>query len=465
MQAPSAEVGQRLLDLAEGQWFDRKSIRVAPRDLAKTKIALANADGGTIVVGLHDGCVEGVGAQTGKLNDLVQAALDHADPPIRVRRSMLPCMRAGGEPDELLVLEIEPSDQVHATKRDDVFLRVGDEDRRLSFAQRQELVFDKGQASFESRILPGASADVLEESVVSEYAARLGAVDAMRMLQARGLACDGQLTVAGTLLFAELPQRFMPEAFVRVVRYRGTERGAGAHQQVTQDVRIEGPIPRQIPEAQRVIAELQPTRRAFVASAGRFGPVALVPEEVWLEGLVNAVIHRSYSMSGDHIRIEIFDDRIEISSPGRFPGLVGMSDPLEAPRFARNPHIARVCADLEFGQELGEGLRRMFHEMRLAGLQEPVYRQTSGSVHVTLSTELANSAIDAQLAASARVVVRALRALREASGLSTGEVATLLDVSPPTALKRLRAMQAAGLVAWSGKSPKDPRASWILPPA
>ncbi|MGH2941167.1 MAG: ATP-binding protein [Solirubrobacteraceae bacterium] len=42
-------------------------------------------------------------------------------------------------------------------------------------------------------------------------------------------------------------------------------------------------------------------------------------------------------MSGDHIRIEIFDDRIEISSPGRFPGLVGMSDPLEAPRFARNP--------------------------------------------------------------------------------------------------------------------------------
>ena len=104
----------------------------------------------------------------------------------------------------------------------------------------------------------------------------------------------------------------------------------------------------------------------------------------------------------------------------------------------------------------------MFHEMRLAGLQEPVYRQTSGSVHVTLSTELANSAIDAQLAASARVLVRALR---EAGGLSTGEVATLLDVSPPTALKRLRAMQAAGLVAWSGKSPKDPRASWILPPA
>lgn len=172
-------------------------------------------------------------------------------------------------------------------------------DQHARFGQAGELsTFSSSSRTRElndsSRIVPGASADVLEESVVSEYAARLGAVDAMRMLQARGLACDGQLTVAGLLLFAELSQRFMPEAFVRVVRYRGTERGVGAHQQVTQDVRIEGPIPRQIPEAQRVVAELQPTRRAFVASAGRFGPMALVPEEVWLEGLVNAVIHRSY---------------------------------------------------------------------------------------------------------------------------------------------------------------------------
>src|SRR5215218_2737571 len=104
MKAPQAEVGKRLLALPEDQWFDRKSIRIAPRDLAKTEIALANADGGTIVVGLHGNRVEGVDAQTGKLNDLVQAALDHAEPPIRAPHSMLPCVRQDGAADELLIL-------------------------------------------------------------------------------------------------------------------------------------------------------------------------------------------------------------------------------------------------------------------------------------------------------------------------------------------------------------------------
>lgn len=187
----------------------------------------------------------------------------------------------------------------------------------------------------------------------------------------------------------------------------------------------------------------------------------LVPEDVWLEGLVNALVHRSYSLSGDHVRVEIFDDRIEISSPGRFPGIVSLSHPLDAPRFARNPHIARVCADLAFGQELGEGLRRMFNEMRVAGLQDPEYRQTQASVQVILSTEPVNRALDAQLGGSARAIIQALR---DSGGLSTGEVAEVLDVSPPTALKRLRLMEGAGMVTWHGKSPKDPRASWVLPP-
>lgn len=459
--AASGETAALLLALTEDQWFDRKSIRIAPRDLAKTEIAMANADGGTIIVGLHDGRAEGVDASLSKVNDLVQAARDHAVPPVRTTHSLVACVLADGETDRLLVIDVSPSDQVHATTRDEVYLRVGDEDRKLSFVQRQELVFDKGQATYESRILQGTSIDVVDSELVLEYALRLGANDPERMLHARGLAVDGQLTVAGTLLFSELPQRFMPEAFVRVLRYHGTERGSGASQQIAEDIRIEGPIPKQIPWARAEISRLQPTRRALIASEGRFGPVPLVPEDVWLEGLVNAVVHRSYSLAGDHIRVEIFDDRIEITSPGRFPGLVGMSHPLEAPRFARNPHIARVCADLEFGQELGEGLRRMFNEMRLAGLQDPDYRQTAATVQVVLSTEPVNRALDAQLAASARAVVQALR---ESGGLSTGEVAGVLAVSPPTALKRLRAMERAGMVLWSGKSPKDPRASWTLPP-
>ncbi len=68
-----------------------------------------------------------------------------------------------------------------------------------------------------------------------------------------------------------------------------------------------------------LVDEWQPCRRALGAS-GRFEALPLVPTDAWLEAVVNAVVHRSYSMSGDHIRVDVFDDRIEVESPGAFPG-------------------------------------------------------------------------------------------------------------------------------------------------
>ena len=255
-----------------------------------------------------------------------------------------------------------------------------------------------------------------------------------------------------------VPAGVPSETYVRILRYRGTERGAGASQQLLADNRIEGAIPHQLWEAHQVIGELQPFRRALT-DRGRFGPVALLPENAWLEGLVNAVVHRSYSLAGDHIRVEIFDDRIEISSPGRFPGLVSLDDPLSATRFARNPRIARVAADLQFGQELGEGIRRMFEEMRTAGLVDPVYRQSSGSVQLTLSTELADKALEARLPRQSRLIISSLR---EAGRLSTGEIAEVIEMSKPATQTRLKALQEEGLIQWVGKSKRDPRAYWTL---
>jgi ATP-dependent DNA helicase RecG len=111
---------------------------------------------------------------------------------------------------------------------------------------------------------------------------------------------------------------------------------------------------------------------------GLFEAQPIVPRDAWLEGVVNAVIHRSYSLAGDHIRVEIYPDRVEIESPGRFPGLANPASPLLISRFARNPRIARVCADLRIGQELGEGIKRIFEEMRRVGLTDPVYKQGGG---------------------------------------------------------------------------------------
>lgn len=454
-----AERGPAVLALAEDQWFERKSSRVRSEDVAETLIGFANAEGGLLVIGLWDGRVEGTDRAGRRLSLWQQAALDYSVPTVACRSRLVDCVNDVGSRDHLLVLDVETSGQVHATKGDEVFLRVGDSTRRLTFAQRQELLFDKGQATYESTFVAGASIVDLDEGLLRSYAAAVNHPEPNRLLRARGLVGEGgQLTVAAVLLFAENPQRWLPEAVVRVLRYEGSERGSGARQRLLEDVRVEGPIPLQLARARHEVAGRMPTRRAL-ASSGRFERVSLVPEDAWLEGVVNAVIHRSYSVGGDHIRVEIFDDRVEIQSPGRFPGIAQPDDPLRVTRFARNPRIARVCSDLDFGQELGEGIRRMFDEMRLAGLADPVYFQSSASVRLTLSSTPVDRALEARLPAGARDLVRLIR---EAGRVSTGDLVEASGRSRPVVLRSLRALEAAGVIRWTGRSSKDPRACWTL---
>ncbi|HET9059383.1 MAG TPA: ATP-binding protein [Acidimicrobiales bacterium] len=456
---PFKDRGKALLALHEDQWFDRKSNRVSPQDLANSIIGFANAEGGLIVVGLWNGQIEGTDQVIERVPAWQQCALDFTVPAVPARTRLIDCVNQKGSPDHLLLMEVETSEKVHANQRDEVFLRVGDENRRLSFSQRQELLYDKGQATFESTAVDGARYADLDQELVLSYAEAVKSSDPERLLRARGLVTRaGQLTVGAVLMFAEHPQSWFPEASVRVLRYQGTERGSGARQRLVDDVRLEGPIPQQLVEARQAVFERMPARRALGAS-GRFERVGLVPQDAWLEALVNAVVHRSYSVSGDHVRIEIFDDRLEVESPGRFPGIAEARDPLEVTRFARNPRIARVCADLAFGQELGEGIRRMFEEMRLAGLADPLYHQTSGSVRVTLSSAPFDRALEDRLPPGARNL---LRLVREAGRISTGEAVEAIGRSRPLVLKQLRALEDAGLISWSGHSRNDPRAFWSL---
>jgi ATP-dependent DNA helicase RecG len=98
--------------------------------------------------------------------------------------------------------------------------------------------------------------------------------------------------------------------------------------------------------------------------------------------------------------------------------------------------------------------------MRAAGLVDPVYRQTSASVLLTLSAEPVDRALDARLPDEARTIAAALRG---AGRLSTGEIAQELGISRPATIRCLKTLRDEGLVEWVGKSPRDPRAYWRLP--
>ncbi len=451
---PPDEAVKHLLELPESQWFERKSGIIKPVDLAVPLIAMANSEGGVVVAGLSDGKIVPISDKAD--NDLRQAAIDFTVPTVRVRVEEL--LTSQGR---ILAFRVGPDDHVHESKKGECFQRVGDESRRLTFAQRQELEWDRGVTRFDGTAVPSTDITDLSAAQLAAYQQALGSASPELTLRARDLLTrDNEITVAAYLLFADRPQIIYPSAHVRVLKYADIERGSGRTHTLEEgtDTRCEGSIPQQITQAMHVIQELLPRRQAL-GDSGRFEGVPMIPTDAWLEGLVNAVVHRSYSIGGDHIRVEIFPNRIEITSPGRFPGMANPAHPESINRYARNPRIARVCADLGITQELGEGIRRIFSEMRRVGLADPMYVQTTETVRLTL---LASNAVpEAIMTSLGAGAIRVLDALRLAQRpLGTGQITELVDLARPTVLRHLNALRDAGLVVWEGDSPKDPRAAW-----
>ncbi|MCQ4612629.1 MULTISPECIES: RNA-binding domain-containing protein [unclassified Corynebacterium] len=443
-----------LLTRPEDQWFERKSFRIKPKDLAKAIIAFANAEGGVIAVGITDRQFDGLPSAR-QDNDLRQSAFDHTDPTVRVEIESLRIDDA----TSVYLFHILPSERVHYSNSGECFLRIGDETKQLGPDGILELRYLKGEQQFDAIVPPRAEPGDLDMAQVERYAEAIGSASAQDALRARNLIDRaGNPRTAALLLFGKHPQEFFPNAHVRVVQFNDIDRLPGHGQQILYDERFDGTLPEQIQQARTAISKILPKVRRLVGS-GLFEEEDLIPPDVWLEGLVNAVIHRSYSMAGDHVRFEIYPDRVEVSSPGRFPGLVDPSKPEAIARFARNPLIARGTAELRIGQELGEGIRRMIAGMRKAGFADPVYRQTSGSVVLTLkAVQRLDESLRADLPRYSTEVLAALQA--SPHPLSTGQVANALHLSNPPVRRALQALRDAGLVQWNGSGLRDPRATW-----
>jgi ATP-dependent DNA helicase RecG len=445
----------------EDQWFDRKSNRVQPRQLADVMAAFANAEGGVIAIGFRGDRVEGVDDSRNRIAPWRQAALDLTEPSVRHRFEEVPCVNHRGRADHIVLIEVEASERVHLNTRGDTYLRVGDETRRLGPFEAQELRYDKGESVFDGTPAQGISMDDLDPDLTARYGKAVGSrFDVRAILEARGLAARRKglvPTVAGALVLGRHPQVAFSEASVRLLRYQGSSRETGSRSNVARDRRLDGPLPLQITAARRLLRRWMP-RAIRLAGSGTFEEMTIIPDFAWLEALVNGVVHRSYSMGGDHVRVEVFDDRLEVESPGRLPGLVRPEN-IRRTRFARNPRIARAMNDLGYGRELGEGVDRMFEEMQRAGLSDPIYSEGPASVRVTLLADpLAKRILEFLPTGSERFAEYLTRTGR----VSTSLAVQLFGASRPTALKYLHLLREAGLIEHVGTSLKDPRGFWRL---
>lgn len=461
----------------ETYYFDRKSARKDTAEIAKHISAFANAAGGKLVIGIEDdGTVSGFkrdGAH--EIEDFKRAAITDFVPSPAVTSKELLVVNAEGESDLILVLDIAAStDRVIARKKDnEVFLRQRDNSVKLDREQVRALEYDKSQRNFEEEVCPRSSLDDVDHEVLARYKASLGAdVSDEQLLRSRGFLVDGHLTNAGVLLFSDNPTRFLPCARVRVLKYEGSARETGSRMNLVKERTFDGPIPRVIDEVKAMISS-QLREFQFLGDDGIFKVIPEYPEFAWFEGLVNAVTHRNYAIAGDHIRVSIFDDRMEIQSPGKLPNIVTL-DNMRNTRYSRNPGIARVLAEMGWVRELNEGVQRIYDEMQSFFLHDPIFAEPNdASVMLTLENSITSRVMRRDDALAGDVGQEVLDGLSEyeltalqyiyAKGrITVRELCTLLNRSVKVARPVLRGLVGKGVLVWHGSSPKDPSQHYTL---
>lgn len=153
------------------------------------------------------------------------------------------------------------------------------------------------------------------------------------------------------------------------------------------DERFENNIPTLIDELRLFLKASFKDYYFLDITQGKFVKVPEYPEAAWLEGIVNALCHRSYNVQGNSVYIKHFDDRIEISNSGPLPAQVTIEN-IKTERFARNPRLTRVLEDLGYVRQLNEGVSRIYESMERSMLSLPEYKEKNGNVILTLKNRI-----------------------------------------------------------------------------
>ncbi|PSN19045.1 ATP-dependent DNA helicase RecG [filamentous cyanobacterium CCP5] len=376
---------QKILVLEESHFCDIKSIDISPAKLTKAISAFANAEGGELFIGIEDTPRVWRGFQA------QEAANGH----IQALEGLFPLgtdfqyefLSNPNEAGILLRLQVAKTRDIKPASDTKVYLRRGAQSLPITDPERIErLKRDKGLTSFESEPI-NCPRDLVtnSENILAFLIEVVPTAEPEVWLRKQLLLLDNKPTVAAALLFAEEPQAIIPKRCgIKIYQYKTSQDDGTRESLEFNPISIEGCIYNQIRdavnEASKIVESVRVRTPEGLTSAK-------YPPEAIHEIVTNAVIHRDYSIADD-IHIRIFDNRVEVLSPGTLPGHVTVTNILEE-RFARNPALIRIINKFPDppNKDVGEGLNTAFLSMREMKLKEPVIDQTGGYVKVILRHE------------------------------------------------------------------------------
>ncbi|SNB46736.1 ATP-binding protein [Geobacter sp. DSM 9736] len=359
-------------------------------DIAKTLVAFANADGGELFVGIEDdGTITGLPHSVDEIDQLKNSYVTHVHGHTPLPKPHVSLVQL--EDQRVLYFSIGKGNEFAYLTSDGKCLKrldlesvpVGSERIRAERLELESRTWDRA-------VDPSASLDDLDFDLLQQVSNQIAyGVTPEKCLQHLGIAefapTGMKLKVAALLLFAKDVRKFHPGCFVRIFTVSGKERRSGEAFNVIKDDIVADNVIKLVETAwERLSYAL--TMHTSLTDHAKFKQSYLYPQIACREALINAIVHRNYAIQGRGIEISIFNDRLEIASPGRILSTISLDDirKLKGAHESRNPLIARVLREVGYVREMGEGIRRIFDVMRSNALAEPDIQSGDDNFTVTL---------------------------------------------------------------------------------
>lgn len=390
LRSLNADQYASLLEVEESHFIDLKSKEISPASLTKTVAALCNTSGGEIFLGIDE--IEGANGKQRVWKGFTDQEAANAF--FQVLEIMSPLGNhyeaefLNTEDDDGLVLHLTlfKSQEILQASNGKPYVRRSSQNLPVEGdAAIDRLRYDKGIKSFEDELTDAAPEEVSNSLVVLEFLMDVvPSSEPDQWLVKQRVMTDGRPTVAGVLLYSDLPQAILPKrSAIKILRYQtkeGGERDFLAFDPLT----VEGPI-------YSLVYDAVDQCKKQIEQIKKLGPNGLekieYPEDALHEVITNAVLHRDYSIPSD-VQVRIFDNRVEIESPGRLPGHVTV-ERITKTQFARNPKLVRLVNKFRNppNKDVGEGLRTTFEAMDKLRLKKPIIEERENSVLVVLRHE------------------------------------------------------------------------------
>ncbi len=351
----------------EGQHREFKRKIDNLESLAGECVAFANSGGGTVYIGVEDdGSLVGLKNSDAAFQSVTNLCRDRCIPPLSpvIHQETV-------EGKDILLVAIKPElnrQKPYRTAGGRFYIRAGKDKKDATGRELMRIAQAAGELHYDESPILGASLAELSLTDFSRYHERLFGMTLEEQLETSGVTVETLLnnlrllhilddelvlSVAAVLMFGKAPQRFMPQSRISAVAFAGNDENAD----ILDRHELTGRLPELI-EGAKVFLDRNIRKPAREHGFHR--------EDIWLydrkalgEAVVNAVAHRDYSLSGSQIRLFVFEDRIEVRSPGRLPNSITLDNIKLGVHTERNRAIARLLTQSGYMSAIGTGIPRL----------------------------------------------------------------------------------------------------------